>query len=42
MPIGVYKMAAESKRKHKKERKKHDVDLLLQNFKNLWVIYFTS
>ena len=33
MPIGVYELAAESKCKHKKERKKkHYIDLLLQNF----------
>ena len=32
MSIGVYKLAAESKCKHKKERKKHYMDLLLQNF----------
>ena len=32
MPIGVYELAAESKWKHKKERKKHYMDLLLQNF----------
>ena len=32
MPIGVYELAAESKCKHKKERKKHYMDLLLRNF----------
>ena len=32
MPICVYKMAAESKCKHKKEIKEHYIDLSLQNF----------
>ena len=32
MSIGVYELVAESKWKHKKERKKHYMDLLLQNF----------
>ena len=27
MPIGVYELATKSKYKHKKERKKHDLDL---------------
>ena len=35
MPIGVYELAAESKSKDKKERKKHCMDLLSQNFKTL-------
>ena len=42
MPIGVYELSAESKCKHKKERKKHYMDLLSQIFVTLWVIYFTS
>ena len=42
MPIGVYELAIKSKYKHKKERKKHDIDLFSQNFKTLGVIYFTS
>ena len=42
MPIGVYELATKSKYKHKKERKKHDIDLFSQNFKTLEVIYFTS
>ena len=42
MPIGVYELATKSKYKHKKERKKHDIDLFSQNFKTLGVIYFTS
>ena len=35
MPICVYKMAAESKCKDKKESKEHQMDLLSQNFKTL-------
>ena len=42
MPIDVYELSAESKCKHKKERKKHYMDLFSQNFKTLGVIYFTS
>ena len=42
MPIDVYELSAESKCKHKKERKKHYMDLLSQIFVTLWVIYFTS
>ena len=42
MPISVYELAAESKFKHKKERKKHYMDLFSKNFKTLWLIFFTS
>ena len=42
MPISVYELAAESKCKHKKERKKHYMDLFSKNFKTLWLIFFTS
>ena len=37
MPISVYELAAESKFKHKKERKKHYMDLFSKNFKTLWL-----
>ena len=33
MPIGAYKLAVESKCKHKKERKKYYMDLSSQNLK---------
>ena len=42
MPIGVYELAAESKCKHKKERKKALHASVIGNFFRLWLIYFTS